>query len=358
MENNMKIEAKALKKALSLSSSVINARSPSSILQCVLISSADGNALVHATTTETSSVYSIPSEGSGKFAIPVKQLATICSNAGDEDITITEGNNGANIKVGRASFKLPTEDPAKFPVNNVEMFDKCSVPSDVLKQAIERTIYAVDIGSGRYALEGVRFASEDSQLVLEAFDGNRFSIAYTSAECERMEALVPANAVGVIRHILSDETAYIASTENAIRVTCGPCKVTANLLNGKFPKLRNALKYTKDCVFSSYNRDDMLLAVKQASVVCSEESKGIELRAKDGVLSFKAGSDGREFVTEIDSVNQGDDFEVKVSSQYLMQILSPLDDVVQMVVNQGYTFIRQEGFEAGIAGMKQTEVAQ
>ncbi len=349
----LKIPGHEIKQALRLSSSVVNLRSPKEVYQCVLVTAKNGQATFHSTNGEIHAAYSVTAEGEGEFILHSQKFASVCADTGDGDI-LFEMKDGVNlsIKIGKSVFKFATENPKLFPRFQNGLYDRCTIEASLLRKAIECTSYATTNAGGTYSLEGVFFNCVDGQLELAAFDDRRLSIFSTGVQCSDVESIVPSKAVAVIKGILTDEKATIGCDQNRIKVTCGKGVIVANALAGRFPKYRKLAEMFEDVVGATFNKADLVRAFRQVSVVCSEDSLFCDVECKDGKMFVSKQEHGREFKTDFEAVNQGDDFQCSVNASYMLQCISPLADIIEIGCKDGMMVVRQGQFEGSIGGKK------
>jgi DNA polymerase III sliding clamp (beta) subunit (PCNA family) len=349
----LRIPSHEIKQALKISSSVVNPRSPKEVLQCVLVTAKDGQAVFHSTGGDVHAAYSVACQGEGEFILHAKKFSSVCTDAGDDDI-LFEMKDGKNltIKLGKSHFKFATEDPRTFPRFQNDLYDRCTIEASLLRKAIECTSYACSNAGGSYSLEGVFFNTKGGQLDLAASDGRRVSVFSTGAECADIEAIVPSKAVAVIRSLLGDETATIGCDDNRIKVSCGKGVVVANLLAGRFLKYQILLDKLNGGNGTTFFRADLLRVFRQVGVICSDESMFCDVVCKEGKLLVSKRAEGREFDTDIDAINQGDDFKCTVNASFVTQAISPLGETIELGARDGIMTVKQGQFQGTIGGQK------
>lgn len=299
---------KALLDAFSMVSSVVPTRSPKPILQNVKMSvGADGCTLV-ATDLEVGvrrRVLGAIVIDDGDVILPTARFGSMLKTSSDEEISIETGDDGILVRAGRSKFKLGMEDPALFP--DVPDFNAgcyaVLVDSD-LRSLIRKTNYACDLNATRYALGGALIERSDDSLTFVATDGRRLAKATVSAEYVgsdgwTQQAIVPLKALKLISNATPEDNTQVhvgVKTGVAVMVRTEDAVVYSRLLEGRFPD------YTR--VFPpspSYkvplNVAALRVAVDQASILTSEESRGVE---------FNFGSDELKLSTNAADVGQAD----------------------------------------------------
>src|SRR5690606_24972418 len=122
-----------------------------------------------------------------------------------------------------------------------------SVPGRTLRQLIQRTIFATDSESTRYALGGVRLELTPDTITLAATDSRRLAMvkaactAHGSVAEEQGEPVIPAKAMSLIERSLGDDDrdVAIAVRNNDVLVKSGLSTIYSRLVEGRFPRYQD-----------------------------------------------------------------------------------------------------------------------
>ena len=204
-----------------------------------------------------------------------------------------------------------------------------------LKRLIRRTIFATDVESTRYALGGVLVELSDDSITMVGTDGRRLARMSAPAEAENGAVaptgspVVPVKALKLIERNLDDDdppvhlaiqagTAVLVRTERAI--------IYSRLVEGRFPRYQDVFPSSVE-VKIPMEVGPLRLVVEQASIVTSEESRGVDFRFSDGLLrlSSQAADVGRSHV-ELPIAYEGKDVEITFDPRYLTDALRTLDE--------------------------------
>jgi DNA polymerase-3 subunit beta len=135
---------------------------------------------------------------------------------------------------------------------------------------------------------------DNDELVGVATDGRRLAVTRVTAPLaaaakERgpsvLTTIVPGKALRAIQRVLPDSgEATLAVYENHIVVVAAGVRLYSRLVEGKFPKWRDVLPSTDGCRTIDLPAAVLLSAVRQAAIVATQESKGMEFTFSDGTL--------------------------------------------------------------------------
>jgi DNA polymerase-3 subunit beta len=146
---------------------------------------------------------------------------------------------------------------------------------------------------------------------------------------------VPQRAMQLIERSLTDldATVQIAGRMNDILVKVGPATIYARLVEGRFPKWRDVFPQRRDAVKIELIVGPVFSALRQASVVASDESRGIDFVFGAGSLvmtgsSSDFGSARVELPISYDGPSRG----VTLDHRYVADFLRVLDVDKQFTV--------------------------
>jgi DNA polymerase-3 subunit beta len=325
--------------AFAMVGGVVPARSPKPILQNVkLHADPDGGSVLMATDLEVGIRYRVGGvkvDRPGAVVLPTQRFQSILRTSSDEELAV-EVNEGQLIVRGlHAQFELPGEDPDLFPdPPDFGLTAFHVVTAADLKRLIRRTMFATDVESTRYALGGVLVELADQTITLVGTDGRRLAKATAPAETEGAAAaptgqpVIPVKALKLIERNIDEKdhpihfaiqanTAALVRTERAIIYT--------RLVEGRFPRYQDVFPATAEARIPM-EVGPLLSAVEQASIVTSEESRGVDFTFGGGSLklSSQAADVGKSHV-DLPITYDGKPVEITFDPRYLIDALKTLD---------------------------------
>jgi DNA polymerase-3 subunit beta len=329
--------------AFGLVSGVVPARSPKPILQNVkLIADADDGSVLMGTDLEVGirhRVLGLRVERPGAVILPTSQVGSILRTSSpqtDPELWIEAEDDRLVIRGVHSEFTLPVEDANLFP--EVPDFTAASyhvVAAADLKRLIRRTIFATDVESTRYALGGVLVELTAESIAMVGTDGRRLARMSAPADAENSPAapigspVIPVKALKMIeRHLADDDppvhlaiqsgAAVLMRTENAV--------IYSRLVEGRFPRYQDVFP-TNIEVKIPLEVGSLRVAVEQASIVTSEESRGVDFRFGSGLLKLTSQSaDVGSSHVELPIAYDGKAVEITFDPRYLVDALKTLDD--------------------------------
>ena len=331
-------------------SMVVPTRSPKPILQNVKFVSTSEENILMATDMEVGIrmiVEGIEVEAPGSVVLPVGRFGSILRESTDETLVIEADERQIVIKGERSKFTLQAADPVEFP--SVAAFDSEAfheIPVALMRELIHRTLFATDVESSRYALGGVLLEMDADKIVAVATDGRRLAKmegpAKTIGEPNLGEAMiiVPSKSMQLIERAITDSDAeiQIAAAGNEIRVRGSHATIFTRLVEGRFPKWRDVLPRRQGTNEMQLTVGPLYAGLRQASIVATEESRGVEFTFGDGSLVM-AGSTAEVGQSRIEIPIAYDDSPISISLDHrfvadFLKVL-PLENNVLMEIKTG-----------------------
>jgi DNA polymerase-3 subunit beta len=313
-------------------------RSPKPILQNVKLDVAGGEAALTATDLEVGirhSVTGVDVQAAGSVVLPVSRFGSILRESTDQTLHIDSDGNGATIRGERSKFQLPAENPAEFP--SVADFSETAyfeAPARLLRELIRRTVFATDNESSRYALGGVKLEFEGDQLTAVGTDGRRLArmIGPIGRQGEpavgQQNIIVPTRAMQLIERAIapSDAEVQLAIRGSELLVHSPRATISARLLEGRFPDWKKVFPERGAGTQIELAAGPTYAAVRQAAIVTSEESRGIDFTFAEGtlVLAGRAAEVGQSRV-ELPIGYDGKEITITLDPRFLIDFLKVLD---------------------------------
>ena len=353
------INRKAFLDAFSIAASVVPTRTLQPILQNVkLAADPDGSRLM-ATDRDLGVTIDVPGvqvDTSTSVVLPTQRFGAILRAIDDEDVSIAvnEGDFGLVVKAARSKFQLATEDPDLFP-DPPAFEDKgyVEVQAAHLRSLIRRTLFATDVESTRYALGGVLMeAGGPESLSFVGTDGRRLAMA--TAPCAWHDSgapkdggqatfvpdigrpVLPVKAMKFLDRVLSGredlaEVQVAISRNQSMFARVAGVTMSSRLVEGRFPKYQEVFPTGFDGAIAVTEVGALLQAVEQASIVTSNESRGVDFLFGDDLMAITseapdAGSALVEHPVRYDGEPRGFTLDCRYLSDAL-KTLSPTSEV-------------------------------
>lgn len=319
---------------------VVPARSPKPILQNVkLIADADDGSVLMGTDLEVGirhRVLGVKVDRPGVVILPTAQVGSILRTSSDPELAIEADNDRLVIRGLHSEFTLPVEDASLYP--EVPDFSATAyhvIAAADLKKLIRRTIFATDVESTRYALGGVLVELTAESIAMVGTDGRRLARMWGAAEAENDppaaagSPVIPVKALKLIERHLADDDPPVHLTiqaGSAVLMRTETAVIYSRLVEGRFPRYQDVFPANAEAKIS-LEAGPLRTAVEQASIVTSEDSRGVDFRFGGGMLKLTSQSaDVGSSHVELPIPYEGKVVEITFDPRYLTDALKTLDD--------------------------------
>ncbi len=324
--------------AFATAATVVPTRSPKEILRNIKLDVTAAGAVLSATDMEIGiriELDGVEVAQEGSALLPVQRFGSILRESSDDKLLIESDERATQVKGERSRFKLPSANPIEFP--GISVFESDAfheLPARLLKELIRRTLFATDTESSRYALGGVLLEMEAERIIAVGTDGRRLAKMEGPAHATGGHAtgdsniIVPTRSMQLIERALSDADAEVqlSARGNDILIRSPRATIYSRLVEGRFPKWRDVFPQRRDAISIAITVGPMYSALRQASIVTDQESRGIDFTFGDGslVLSGSTAEVGESHV-EFPIPYDGDPIPVTLDHRFVEDFLRVLN---------------------------------
>lgn len=351
----------ALLDAINTVSGAVAARSPRVQLTCVKLTATKtagvGELTLCATDAEIAlklKLSQVDVQEPGEALIPADKLRQIVSAEDNEPtLTIEMTQDTCHIRGADAHFKVfgfPAADFPPIPDFQAVVQGGTGAPkaravftqqAGVLDAIVARTLFATARENSRYAINGVLMKRDGKKLEMVATDGRRLALCRCAVsgtadkDAKPMSCIIPTKALSQFQKLVRDaeEPVHVAVTDNQVLFSFGSDKdpnravLVSNLVEGTFPPYEDVIPRDQDKKIT-FDRDVLLSAVRRASVLTNEESRGVKMKftakTKKLELTSRAPEMGESDVKVDISSYEGDDVEIGFNPAYITDALKVL----------------------------------
>jgi DNA polymerase III subunit beta len=326
----------ALLEAISVAGNVVATRTPKPVLQCLKLTAADNSLTVAATDLEVAIRYSdnqVQIDQPGEALLPADKLRDIVRESVDDTLAIEVAAENASIRGQDSHFKIFTQNVKDFPpVPDFSGEADFTLSAGHLKQLIGQTLFAAAKESTRYAFNGVLMVAKGKKINLISTDGRRLAQANGDLVSDKLpkdgaKAIVPAKALNLIDKLIDDpeEAVSFQVRENQVIFHTSSATLTSNLVEGQFPPYEDVIPKDTDKKMVA-GTADFLSAVKRASLLTTEESKGVRLAfTKKGLKLTSRSPEAGEAEVNFACKYEGADVEIGFNPTFLTDALRVVD---------------------------------
>ena len=343
---NFEIHKKEFLKGLNLMQSVAGRKTTLPILSHILIEGENNSIYLTGTDLETGIRQELTAtiQQGGKASISAKKLYEIVRELPEEMIHIKKKeNHWITLQCGKSIFNLAGLDPDEFPslpTYQDEYFSKVS--THLMKEMIEKTVFAASNEESRYHLNGVLFSQsqQGTKVVLRmvATDGHRLSLIDRENQAIRgieKGIIIPKKGVLEIKKIMGDQDreeeieSYFDQTHGFFKM--GKSLMVIRLIDGEFPEYDQVIPKGNDKKIVM-QKERIYGCLRRVSTMASERVEGIKLSLKRNSIELNSyHQDFGDAKEEVEVSYEGPPIEIGFNARYLMEALNVMDmDEVMM----------------------------
>ncbi len=324
--------------AFQMVSGVVPARSPKPILMSVKFVADKNGAVLLATDLEVGircKVDGVEVASDGEVILPTSRVLAILRESSDPVIEIESDENVTHVRGQRSRFKLPAESTQEFPEVPDFVEEKFhTVSSTLLRTMIRRTVFASDVESTRYALNGLLVELEGNRISLVGTDGRRLAVMRGSGTAtgghntKEFTPVVPSKAMNLIDRTLQtqEEEVKLALNPSKVVVKTQRAVISSRLVEGRFPRYQEVFPSRSEATIT-LNVKDLLQATRQAAIVTSEESRGVDYTFAEGKLTLAAqAAEVGQSQVELPISFDGKDVSITFDPRYVVDMFRVLNE--------------------------------
>ena len=343
---NFEIHKKEFLKGLSLIQSVAGRKTTLPILSHILIEGEKNSIYLTGTDLETGIREELTAtvQQGGKISVSAKKLYEIVRELPEEMIHIKKKeNHWITLQCRKSIFNLAGLDPDEFPslpTYQDEYFSKVS--THLMKEMIEKTVFAASNEESRYHLNGVLFSQsqQGTKVVLRmvATDGHRLSLIDRENQAIRgieKGIIIPKKGVLEIKKIMGDQDgeeeieSYFDQTHGFFKM--GKSLMVIRLIDGEFPEYDQVIPKGNDKKIVM-QKERIYGCLRRVSTMASERVEGIKLSLKRNSIELNSyHQDFGDAKEEVEVSYEGPPIEIGFNARFLMEALNVMDmDEVMM----------------------------
>ena len=263
----------------------------------------------------------------GETVLEAKLLLSMVSRmpAGDVRIELTDEGQ-AIISGGVAEFEIPALNASDYPSLPVTGADNTmTIPTSMMRELIEKTIYAVSQDDKKPAHTGELFVIEPGSLTIVALDGYRLAIIQRHVECPRdIRIIIPAKTLQELLKIMGgpDDPVKIDANRRYVVFTTNGYTIMSRLIEGDFLSYESVIpkdkrtRVTVDC-------KTFINTIERASLIITERLKNpLRISFAEDKITVRCQTPLGKVVDEFPPVEMtGDPVEIGFNNRYLLDAL-------------------------------------
>ncbi len=316
---------------LNLVQGVIEKKSTIPILSNILLEAAEDRLGITATDLDVSICCGCAAEvkSEGTVTISARRLFDIVRLLPEEaeiHCSLLE-NDWMQVNSGNSLYKVVGLPKENFPSIPVPTGPTVSVPGVILRNMIQRTMFAITQEESRYSLNGALLILTPGEIRMVATDGHRLALVTHSMELVGVDgeirSLIPRKTLIEIQKLIGDKEMFVdfGRDENHLFFTVGDKKLVSRVLAGQFPNYEMVIPRDNDKSIVAATRL-MSDGIRRAAVMSDEKLRAIRLAFSAGSVELTASSAEAGEAREVVPVEyEGPVVEIGFNPQYLLDFL-------------------------------------
>ncbi|MBP1971057.1 DNA polymerase-3 subunit beta [Virgibacillus natechei] len=238
------------------------------------------------------------------------------------------------IRSGKAEFNLNGQDAEEYPqLPTLQTDDSFEMPTDLLKNLIKQTGFAVSTMETRPILTGVHMNLKDNILKFTATDSHRLAsreIPVKDANIQFPSVVVPGKSLNELNKILDDNDAPIevSVTNNQILFRTKHLNFMSRLLDGNYPETSRLIPEQSKTAFHVKTKE-LLNTIDRASLLAKEERNNVVRMTTQGDKLVEITSNSPEVGTVSEEITvqsiEGEALTISFSSKYMIDALKAIE---------------------------------
>ena len=227
----------------------------------------------------------------GSVVVGARLFGEMMRRMPDGIVTVeSDAKDNISVKCGKSSFNIMGISSDDYPeLPSFDTLNSVSLPQGILKDMINRTLFAVSADEGRPIYTGTLFEIDGEELTLVSVDGYRLAKRSEKLKDAKMDScsfVVPGTALSDVEKICSDGENPISIAVGAkhISFTVGDATVISRRLEGEFLNYRRSIPDSFRCELK-VDRNELMSVIDRVSLIVSEKnSSPVRMTLGDGVI--------------------------------------------------------------------------
>ncbi len=230
-------------------------------------------------------------EQRGVIVVGARLFGEMIRRLPDGIVTVSsDEKDNISVKCGKSQFNIlgiSAEDYPELPRFDVQ--NSVRLPQRILKDMINKTIFAVSTDEVRPIYTGTLFEVEEDSLTLVSVDGYRLARRtekLESSQFKKCSFVVPGNALSDVEKICTDEEGEVSISvgQKHISFELGDTVVITRRLEGEFLNYRRSIPESFQFEIK-IDRAELTASIDRVSLIVSEKnSSPVRMTIGDGVI--------------------------------------------------------------------------
>ncbi len=254
-------------------------------------------------------------------------IVRLLPEGADVELTLLE-NDWVELHSGNSEYKIVALPKENFPSIPEAAPSTAHIPGNLLRNMIQRTIFAITQEESRYSLNGALLALLPGEIRMVATDGHRLALVSKSMEIPGLDvevrSLIPRKTLMEIQKLIGDQDAVVefGRDENHLFFSLGNRRLVSRVLAGQFPNYELVIPRENDKFIVASTRE-FGDGIRRAAIMSDEKLRAIRLCFKTGSLELTASSAEAGEAREVVPVEyDGASLEIGFNPLYLLDFIA------------------------------------
>lgn len=323
----------AFQKEIGLLQGVVEKKSTIPILSNLMIEAQDGGIELKATDLDLSITTHCEADvqENGALCLGAKKLFEIVRLLPEAEIELKSGESEQlTLSCERSRFKLLGVPTDNFPRIRQMPEGAFTLPSELFRTFIGRTIFSITNEESRYALNGAKFEIGAETIRMVATDGHRLSFIEKrfSHQGVPLDLLIPKKTLTEVARLSaeSDDQIEIAFHDQTLFFKFGKRILSSRTLNGQFPNYEMVLPRDNNNRFEIEGHR-LAAALRRVALVADDRSHAIRFELSENLVRITAASESvGEAGEELSVIYDGPPIAIGFNAQYLLDLFSVINE--------------------------------
>ena len=200
-----------------------------------------------------------------------------------------------------------------------------AIKTGVLKDMIDRTLYAVSQDEKKPAHTGELFEILPDKLTVVALDGYRLAIVERPVTAVKdIRIIVPSKTMTEVAHLLpndDEEPVHISANRRYVVFMAGGYTIMSRLIEGEFLNYRNVIP-ADSRTRVTIDTKEFIETIERASLIITERLKNpLRISFTEGRVVVRCQTNLGRVVDEFNADCEGDEVEIGFNNRYLLDAL-------------------------------------
>ncbi|OYP40224.1 DNA polymerase III subunit beta [Prevotella sp. P5-50] len=292
------VSSTALSSKLNALAKVINSKNSLPILADFLFDIQDN--VLYLTASDSENVINTQMEltendANGRFAINNHDLLEAIKGFSEQPITfdVNLQDNIAKISYQNGLFSLPVENADEYPQSQpiTEGINTIVMPSNVLADNINRSLFATAQDELRPVMNGIYFDLTPEHLAVVASDGHKLvrNKVFTVQSEQPASFILPKKPAGLLKNLLQKDggDVEIKFNERNAEINYGDGRLSCRLIEGRYPNYNSVIPQNNTNTLT-VDRLALLAALRRVQPFANDSSNLIRFHVEGSTLQLDA----------------------------------------------------------------------